>query len=54
MPHGMHPIPATATSAGEGLLATVPVESLAEFHALPILIPSLLPVHRPLKAEITG
>ena len=39
MPHGMHPIPATAMSAVEGLLAIGPDSFLVGFHPLPILLP---------------
>ena len=39
---------------GKGSLAIVPVTFLAGFHALPHIIPSLSPGHRPLKAEIAG
>ena len=53
-PHGMHQIPATATSAREGLLAIVSVTFLAGFHALPVPAASLFPGHRPLKAETAG
>ena len=42
MPHGMHPIPATVTSAGEGSLAIVPDSFLAEFPILPSSFPSCL------------
>ena len=33
VPHRMHPIPVTATSAGEGSPAIVPVAFMAWFHA---------------------
>ena len=54
MPHGMHAIPAAATSAGEGSLAIAPDTFLAGFHALLRPICSLFPGHRPLKAESWG
>ena len=44
MPHGMHPIPATAMSAVEGLLAIGPDSFLAGFHPLPLLL-SRYPEH---------